>query len=116
MYRPHTDSDRRRYTEEVRLSLPIIFKVEHPSEWGIALDDALKSQTNRLLDKDTLMFQGCGNSVSIRLEVCFLVFLLFVSKDSIYGDFIVARCTMEQTDSYQGLPDSSRFNHKGQAG
>jgi len=68
MYKPHTGSDRRRYVEEVRLSLPIIFEVEHPSEWGIPLDDALKSRTRRLVDKDGLMFDGCGPSVSIRLE------------------------------------------------
>jgi hypothetical protein len=70
MYKPHTGSDRRRYVEEVRLSAPIIFEVDHPSEWGIALDDALKSRTKRLVDKDMLMFEGCGPSVSIRLEVC----------------------------------------------
>lgn len=68
MYKPHTGSDRRRYVEEVRLSLPIIFEVEGPNEWGIGLDDALKCRTKRLLDKDTLMFEGCGPSVSIRLE------------------------------------------------
>ncbi|KIM82955.1 hypothetical protein PILCRDRAFT_819755 [Piloderma croceum F 1598] len=68
MYKPHTGSDRRRYVEEVRLSLPIIFEVEHPSEWGIPLDDALKSRTKNLVDKDALMFDGCGPSVSIRLE------------------------------------------------
>jgi hypothetical protein len=70
MYKPHTGSDRRRYVEEVRLSLPIIFEVEGPNEWGIGLDDALKCRTKRLLDKDTLMFEGCGPSVSTRLEVC----------------------------------------------
>jgi len=68
MYRPHTGSDRRRYVEEVRLSRPIIFEVEQPNEWGIGLDDALKCRTKRLLNKDTLMFDGCGPSVSIRLE------------------------------------------------
>ena len=66
MYKPQTGSDR---LEEVRLSQPIIFEVEHPNEWGIALDDALSSRTRRLLDKDALMFEGCGPSVSIRLEV-----------------------------------------------
>ena len=69
MYEPHTGSDRRRYVEEVRLSSPIVFKAEEPDEWGIALDDALKCRTKRLLDKDALMFDGCGPSVSIQLEV-----------------------------------------------
>jgi len=68
MYKPHTGSDRRRYVEEVRLSSPIVFKAEEPHEWGIALDDALKCRTKRLLDKDALMFDGCGPSVSIQLE------------------------------------------------
>jgi len=62
MYKPHTGSDRRRYVEEVRLSPPIVFEV------GIPLDDAIKCRTKRLLDKDALMFEGCGPSVSIRLE------------------------------------------------
>lgn len=70
MYKPHTGSDRRRYVEQVPLSPPIIFEVEGPCEWGIDLDDAIKCRTKRLVDKDALMFEGCGPSVSIRLEVC----------------------------------------------
>jgi hypothetical protein len=72
MYNPHknTGSKRRRYVEPVSLSAPIFFEVDHPSERGIALDDALKSRTDRLVDKDALMFEDCGPSVSIRLEVC----------------------------------------------
>ena len=84
MYKPHTGSDRRRYVEEVRLSLPIRFEVEHPSEWGIPLDDALKSRTKRLVDKDALMFDGCGPSVSIRLEVRSSVILLFKERNRIF--------------------------------
>jgi len=68
MYKPHTGSDRRRYVEEVRLSAPIIFEINEPHEWGIALDDALKSRTKHLLDRDAKMFEACGPSVSIRLE------------------------------------------------
>ena len=116
MYEPHTASDRRRYVEEVRLSPPVLFEVEHPSEWGIALDDALKFRTKRLLDKDALMFEGLGPSVSIRLEVCSRVFLLLVSKDRIYDYFAVAGCIMVQTDTYQGLPEPSMSHHEGQAG
>ena len=48
MYKLHTGNDRRPCVEEVRLSAPIIFEAEHPSEWGIALDDALKYRTKRL--------------------------------------------------------------------
>jgi len=80
MYKPHTGSDRRRYVEEVRLSWPIIFEVEHPSEWGIPLDDALKSRTKNLIDKDALMFDGCGPSVSIRLEVRSSIISFFIER------------------------------------
>ena len=73
MYKLHTGNVRRPCVEEVRLSAPIIFQAEHPSEWGISLNDALKCQTKRLVDKDALMFEGCGPSVSIRLEVCSLL-------------------------------------------
>lgn len=80
MYKPHTGSDRRRYVEQVPLSPPIIFEVDHPCEWGIDLDDALKCRTKRLVDRDALMFEGCGPSVSIRLEVRTL-FFYFVNGD-----------------------------------
>ena len=70
MYKPHTGSDRRHYIKQVPLSPPIIFEVEDPTEWGIDLDDALRSRVQRLVDKEALMFEGCGPSVSIRLEVC----------------------------------------------
>jgi hypothetical protein len=72
VYKPHTSSDHRRYVEEVILDPPIIFEVKDPSEWGIALDDALKFNSKRLVDKEALMFEGRGPSLSIRLEVCFL--------------------------------------------
>ena len=58
MYKPLTASDRRQYVEEVRLNPPIIFEVKDPSEWGIALDDALKSHTKRLVDKEALIYSG----------------------------------------------------------
>jgi hypothetical protein len=112
MYKPHTGSDRRRYVEEVRLSPPIIFEVEHPTEWGITLDDALKSRTKRLLDKDALMFEGCGPSVSIRLEVRSHIPLLFYRAGAEPAPPSVARCTLEQTDSYQGLPEPSRSHYE----
>ena len=100
MYKPHTGSDRRRYVEEVRLSPPIIFEVEHPYEWGITLDDALKCRTKELVDKDALMFEGCGPSVSIRLEVRSRFSSFVIKKDWIHDDLIVAGCIMEQADSY----------------
>lgn len=72
MYKPHTNSDRRRYVEEVDLEAPIYFWAEGPQECGISLSDALHSRVRRLLYRDEPVFQGRGPSVSIRLEVgCF---------------------------------------------
>ncbi|KAF7294488.1 hypothetical protein MKEN_01441300 [Mycena kentingensis (nom. inval.)] len=68
MYKPHTNSDRRRYVEEVDLEAPIHFWVENPSECGIPLADALHSRVRRLLKRDETVFEGRGPSVSIRLE------------------------------------------------
>ncbi|KAJ7257941.1 hypothetical protein B0H12DRAFT_464314 [Mycena haematopus] len=68
MYKPHTNSDRRRYVEEVDMEAPIHFWVENPSECGIPLSDALHSRVRRLLRRDETVFEGRGPSVSIRLE------------------------------------------------
>ena len=70
MYRPHTNSDRKRYVEEIELEAPIYFSLRHPSEYGILLSDALHSRVERLENRDQLVFEGRGPSVSIRLEVC----------------------------------------------
>jgi hypothetical protein len=68
IYRPHTNADRRRYVDEVGLDAPIKFLVEHPSECGIGLKDALHSRVTRLVGREALMFEGRGPSISIRLE------------------------------------------------
>ncbi|KAK7445410.1 hypothetical protein VKT23_014827 [Stygiomarasmius scandens] len=68
MYKPHTNSDRRRYVEEVDLDFPIYFWSEHPTECGITLSDALHSRVKRLTNRDETVFEGRGPSVSIRLE------------------------------------------------
>lgn len=68
-YRPHTQSDRRRYVEEVQLEAPIMFYVQNPSGCGISLRDALNSKFMRLQGRDDLMFSNRGPSVSIRLMV-----------------------------------------------
>jgi hypothetical protein len=68
MYKPHTNSDRRRYVEDVDLEYPIMFWSDHPEECGIPLHDALHSMVKRLLHRDEMVFQGRGPSVSIRLE------------------------------------------------
>ncbi|KAL0571281.1 hypothetical protein V5O48_010686, partial [Marasmius crinis-equi] len=68
MYKPHTNSDRRRYVEEVELDPPIYFWAENPTECGISLADALHSRVRRLSGREDTVFEGRGPSVSIRLE------------------------------------------------
>lgn len=68
MYKPHTQSDRRRYVEEVELEPPIMFILQGPTECGIPLRDALTGKYIRLLGRDDPMFRERGPSVSIRLR------------------------------------------------
>jgi len=68
MYKPHTTSDRKRYVEDVRLEAPIYFFVDHSNQCGISLVDALHSRVKNLVDRDRVVFEGRGPSVSIRLE------------------------------------------------
>lgn len=69
MYRPHTNSDRRRYVEEVHLEQPIYFWMENPVECGIPLIDALQSRVRRLQNRDETVFAGRGPSISVRIQV-----------------------------------------------
>lgn len=69
MYKPHTQSDRRRYVEEVELEPPIMFFLQGPGECGIPLRDALTGKYIRLVGRDDPMFRERGPSVSIRLKV-----------------------------------------------
>lgn len=69
MYKPHTISDRKRYVEDVLLEAPIYFFVEHSGQCGISLHDALHSRVKNLVDREQVVFEGRGPSVSIRLEV-----------------------------------------------
>ena len=69
MYKPHTNSDRRRYVEEVGLEPPILFLSDDPANHGISLSDALHSRVKNLLHREEQVFQDRGPSVSIRLEV-----------------------------------------------
>lgn len=68
MYRPHTNSDRRRYVEEVHLEQPIYFWMENPVECGIPLIDALQSRVRRLQNRDETVFAGRGPSISVRIQ------------------------------------------------
>ncbi|KAF4570015.1 hypothetical protein EYR40_009000 [Pleurotus pulmonarius] len=67
MYRPHTNSDRRRYVEDVKLEGPMYFYMEH-GVCGISLSDALHCRVRKLRGRDETVFEGRGPSVSIRLE------------------------------------------------
>ncbi|KAF7794318.1 hypothetical protein EIP86_005452 [Pleurotus ostreatoroseus] len=69
VYRPHTQSDRRRYVEEVDLEAPIMFYTSHPDGLGISCRDALNCKFARLVGRDDQMFVNRGPSVSIRLMV-----------------------------------------------
>ncbi|KIM44530.1 hypothetical protein M413DRAFT_355641 [Hebeloma cylindrosporum] len=68
MYKPHTTSDRKRYVEEVMLEAPLYFITEHPQQYGVLLKDVLHSRTKRLVNREQVVFEGRGPSVSIRLE------------------------------------------------
>jgi len=69
MYKPHTTSDRKRYVEEVLLEHPLFFYSDSTMRCGILLKDALHSRTKKLVNRDQVVFEGRGPSVSIRLEV-----------------------------------------------
>ncbi|KAG6817538.1 hypothetical protein H0H87_007506 [Tephrocybe sp. NHM501043] len=75
MYMPHTNSDRRRYVEEIDLQRPIYFWMEAPDECGIPLVDALHSRVRRLRQRDEPVFEGRGPSISVRIQVRLLRFV-----------------------------------------
>jgi hypothetical protein len=89
MYKPHTQSDRRRYVEEVELEPPIMFYLQSPSECGIPLRDALTGKYIRLMGRDDPMFRERGPSVSIRLRVSYPTVGLHTVIDLV--NFSVAR-------------------------
>ncbi|GLB41720.1 hypothetical protein LshimejAT787_1003200 [Lyophyllum shimeji] len=68
MYIPHTNSDRRRYVEEIELQSPIYFWMQDPKECGISLTDALHSRVRRLQFRDEAVFEGRGPSISVRIQ------------------------------------------------
>ncbi|KAI5989335.1 hypothetical protein EDD15DRAFT_1318471 [Pisolithus albus] len=69
IYRPYTEADQKRYITDCELKQTIYFLSSNPSEFGLTLDNAIKSKHKDLQDKDDPMFAGCGPSVSIRVEV-----------------------------------------------
>lgn len=75
-YRPHTQSDRRRYVEDVQLAPPIEFRDRQTGYLGISLRDALNNRFMDLMGRDEPMFDDRGPSVSIRLNVRTALFSL----------------------------------------
>ena len=80
IYQPYTEADRIRYIEKADLKEPILFQTAHPDQWGIALDDALKAKMKDLVSRDDNMFENCGPSVSIRLQVTSILARSIVSS------------------------------------
>lgn len=102
IYRPNTQSDRRRYVEEVALEQPIMFYLQHPEGCGISCKEAMNSRFSRLVDRDDAMFINRGPSVSIRINVRDLAALLFISMLTL---FPVARVpSVESSDPHEGFP------------
>lgn len=85
MYKPHTTSDRKRYVEDILLEAPIYFIVEHSDQYGISLQDALHSRVKNLVNREQVVFEGRGPSVSIRLEVSHWHFIFSFSSSHIFS-------------------------------
>ena len=69
-YRPHTAADRDRYVNKIQLHEPVHFNTTTPGVVGIALSDALAGKYQQLDGRDDRLFQACGPSSSIRINVC----------------------------------------------
>ncbi|KAI9066953.1 hypothetical protein FKP32DRAFT_1673425 [Trametes sanguinea] len=74
-YRPHTQSDRRRYVEQATLEPAILFWTIGPDahgrprkHLGMPLSDAIHCRFMALVERDDPMFQERGPSVSIRIN------------------------------------------------
>lgn len=70
VYQPRGETEREKYVHTANLSLPILFYTEKPFELGIALEEILQKKSRRLSDRDDLVFEGGGQSISVRIEVC----------------------------------------------
>lgn len=75
VYRPSTQSDRPRSVDKFEPEPPIMFLTQHPDGCGINCRDAMNSRSSRLHGRDDSMFQNRGPSVSIRINVCALLFI-----------------------------------------
>ncbi|KAI9511593.1 hypothetical protein F5148DRAFT_1280687 [Russula earlei] len=67
-YKPHTNSDRKRYVDEVKLEHSITFFMQNPDELGISLRDAMHGRYARLVAREEPMFRERGPSISVRIN------------------------------------------------
>ncbi|KAG1746698.1 uncharacterized protein EDB91DRAFT_1267299 [Suillus paluster] len=68
LYQPRGETDREKYVYTANLSPPILFYADKPFELGIALKEILTTSSRRLIDKDDLVLEGGGRSISVRIE------------------------------------------------
>lgn len=68
VYQPRGETERQKYVHTAILSSPIFFYAEKPSELGISLEEILEQNSRRLSDRDDLVFEGGGRSISLRIE------------------------------------------------
>ncbi|KAG2122112.1 hypothetical protein DEU56DRAFT_78395 [Suillus clintonianus] len=68
VYQPRGETERQKYVHTAILSSPIFFYAEKPSELGISLEEILEKNSRRLSDRDDLVFEGGGRSISLRIE------------------------------------------------
>ncbi|KAG1876553.1 hypothetical protein DFJ58DRAFT_909804 [Suillus subalutaceus] len=68
LYQPRGKTELEKYVHTANLSSPILFYAEKPSELGIALEEILKSNSRCLGDRDDLVFEGGGRTISVRIE------------------------------------------------
>ncbi|KAG1741094.1 hypothetical protein EDB19DRAFT_734776 [Suillus lakei] len=68
LYQPRGETEREKYVLTANLSSPILFHAEKPSELGISLEEILEKNSRRLSDRDDLVFEDGGRSISVRIE------------------------------------------------
>ena len=118
-YRPNTQSDRRRYVDEVELEAPIMFHMQNPDRCGMSLVDALHSRFMNLCDRDDHMFEQRGPSVSIRLMVCLGRVVSMRHPQLLLHELtavlVAGIRSLEQANTDKGLSDATSAYHEVEA-
>lgn len=68
LYQPRGETEREKYVHKANLSSPILFHAEKSSELGIALEEIFKKNPRHLSDRDDIVFEGGGRTISVRIE------------------------------------------------